>query len=139
METFYTLHFPKHKVLPIIRGEQTVMTLDWAEPYISMFLDKQIMEENERHLAEGNPSECKSVLRAGIWEILFTDEEQSYQLRVSFDDYGAMRLDKDDIAHLADEYDYHDMDDAWVLYRKLDYFKKPMFFYFHIDKVISVL
>lgn len=135
METTYRIIIPKERVQGIISGEQRVLTLDWAEPYISLFIDKEQMAENERLIAEGRQDECRTVLRGDVWQLEFTDEAGSYSLQVVFDDYGVLRLDQQDIAYLATEYNYHALDEEWLLYRRLPYQEKPMFFYFHIEKL----
>lgn len=131
----YQLTLPLSKVQPVIDGHQSVMTLDWAEPYLSVFVDKERMMENERLIAEGHPEQCQSVLRGDIWELEITDAEQSYHLQLTFDDYGALRIDRDDLNYLAGSYHYHDLDDEWLFYRRMPYREKPLFFYFHIEKV----
>lgn len=133
----YHLTLPAQKVMPILTGKQTVITLDWAEPYLSIFVDKERMALNEELIAQGRQNECQSVLRGDIWELDITDEANSYSVRLVFDDYGALRLDRDDIDYLAEEYAFHDLDDEWLIYHRLPYREKPLFFYFHIESVAS--
>lgn len=133
----YALIMRKENALEILEGRKTVEFRFLSDKYQAMFVDKSKLENNERLRKEGRDAECDPIVRTDVEAIHFYSTGADWHLDVSIDDIGMGEMTEEFVKFLHKEYDCHEFDEEWQQYKDLPKEEIPIFFYLHIDGIIS--
>ena len=141
----YHLIMKKENALDILKGKKKVEIRTFSDKYLSMFIDQEKYKEYQEKLKEpdfqgvdeNGVLEFDKTIRTDIKHIYFTNYNKTWSLIVKIHLFYTLSMIKDDIAFLAENFDFHDYDNEWQQFEGKELDEVPAFFAIYLDKVIS--
>jgi hypothetical protein len=141
----YHLIMKKENALDILKGKKKVEIRTFSDKYLSMFIDQEKYKEYQEKLKEpdfqgvdeNGVLEFDKTIRTDIKHIYFTNYNKTWSLIVKIHSFYTLSMIKDDIAFLAENFDFHDYDNEWQQFEGKELDEVPAFFAIYLDKVIS--
>jgi hypothetical protein len=141
----YHLIMKKENALDILKGKKKVEIRTFSDKYLSMFIDQEKYKEYQEKLKEpdfqgvdeNGVLEFDKTIRTDIKHIYFTNYNKTWSLVVKIHSFYTLSMIKDDIAFLAENFDFHDYDNEWQQFEGKELDEVPAFFAIYLDKVIS--
>lgn len=141
----YHLIMKKENALDILNGKKKVEIRTFSDKYLSMFIDQEKYKEYQEKLKEpdfqgvdeNGVLEFDKTIRTDIKHIYFTNYNKTWSLVVKIHSFYTLSMIKDDIAFLAENFDFHDYDNEWQQFEGKELDEVPAFFAIYLDKVIS--
>lgn len=132
----YSLPLMKKFAQEILHGEKTIEIRTMSERNYAMFMDKDKIAANEKLIDEGRGEECVLAMKE-VFAIHFYDRGGHFEINVLVDELGVGQMTKKWVKEMNEKFNFHDYDNGWQKYDGLPDDKIPMFFWFHIEEVLS--
>lgn len=136
----YDLIMRKDNAKAILDGSKTIEIRSFSDKYCRMFVDQKLIDKNEELRNAGKEDECipfAECIRGDIEVVHFRPYNNNWHLDAAIDEIGVCSMTKEDIEWLAQEFNYHEMDNEYQQYEHLPEDERPIFFYLHIKKVLN--
>lgn len=130
----FRLIMQKNNALDILSGKKKLEIRSFTDNYISMFCDSKLLKEQEKLAKKGEDVFIEDAFK-DVEYVRFTNYNQSWFLDVKIGEMGLAQMTKDWIQGLAEDFDFHDLDNEWQQYEKSD--EVPNFFYLEISEIVN--
>jgi len=129
----YSLLMTKENAIAILNGTKKIETRLCSDYYYRMFTDEEKVRANDKAIKEGREEDYQIPMK-DIFAIHFHNCG-TFTMDVLVEECGVSKITKDCLKELADDFDFHEFDDAAQNYVGQEG-DAPMFYWFAIEKVI---